>query len=380
MYYIPLPNLRNIKQLVSKLALDHGFQQVTIADIDTADYFPKFKQWVDEGNHGEMSFLERNQSLRQNPNELHPGTCRVLSFRYNYLPEGSGFVRVLQDQELANVSRYALGRDYHKLMRKKLQKIANSIVEFCDDIEYRVFVDSAPVLETSFADKSGLGWKGKHTLIINKNAGSWFFLGEIFINIPLEIDPPVKDECGNCTSCINLCPTGAIVAPYKVDARKCISYLTIENQSSIPIELRSLMGNKIYGCDDCQLACPWNRYSSNTTDKDFQARNNLDNISLLELFNWSENEFSQKLEGSPIRRIGYQNWLRNIAVALGNGLSNQETIRALEEKKSIANPMVVEHIDWAIEQLEQGHDKAPSTNEKNTKLINSVNKMMPQNA
>jgi len=380
LYDIPLPNLSSIKQLVNKLALDYGFQQVTIADIDTADYFPKFKQWVEEGNHGEMSFLERNQSLRQNPNELHPGTCRVLSFRYNYLPESSGFVRVLEDHNLANISRYALGRDYHKLMRKKLQKIADSITEFCDNVEYRVFVDSAPVLETSFADKSGLGWKGKHTLIINKNAGSWFFLGEIFINIPLEIDPPVKDGCGNCTSCINLCPTGAIVAPYKVDARKCISYLTIENQSSIPIELRPLMGNKIYGCDDCQLACPWNRYSSNTSDKDFQARNNFDNISLLELFNWSEKEFLQKLEGSPIRRIGYQNWLRNIAVALGNGLSNQETIRSLREKKSAANSMVNEHIDWAIDQLEQRIGNPPQITEKNIKLINSVNKMMPENA
>jgi len=375
-----LQNLDAIKQHIKKLALEHGFQQVTIADIDTDHYFTRFQQWIADGHHGEMSFLERNQSLRQNPNELHPGTCRVLSFRYNYLPESSGFTQVLQDPNLANVSRYALGRDYHKLMRKKLQKIAESVVQICEPFEYRVFVDSAPVLETCFAEKSGLGWKGKHTLVINKNAGSWFFLGEIFINIPLEIDPPVKDECGNCTSCINLCPTGAIIAPYKVDARKCISYLTIENQSAIPVELRSMMGNKIYGCDDCQLACPWNRYSSNTNDKDFQSRNGLDHASLITLFNWSEEEFYQRLEGSPIRRIGYQNWLRNIAVALGNGISSEQTIIALQDKKSVANSMVTEHINWAIAQLELRKGKIQSIPDKNNKLINSIKKMMPQNA
>lgn len=375
-----MQNLDAIKQHIKKLALEHGFQQVTIADIDTDHYFTRFQQWIADGHHGEMSFLERNQSLRQNPNELHPGTCRVLSFRYNYLPESSGFTQVLQDPNLANVSRYALGRDYHKLMRKKLQKIAESVVQICEPFEYRVFVDSAPVLETCFAEKSGLGWKGKHTLVINKNAGSWFFLGEIFINIPLEIDPPVKDECGNCTSCINLCPTGAIIAPYKVDARKCISYLTIENQSAIPVELRSMMGNKIYGCDDCQLACPWNRYSSNTNDKDFQSRNGLDHASLITLFNWSEEEFYQRLEGSPIRRIGYQNWLRNIAVALGNGISSEQTIIALQDKKSVANSMVTEHINWAIAQLELRKGKIQSIPDKNNKLINSIKKMMPQNA
>lgn len=375
-----MQNLDVIKQHIKKLALEHGFQQVTIADIDTDHYFTRFQQWIADGHHGEMSFLERNQSLRQNPNELHPGTCRVLSFRYNYLPESSGFTQVLQDPNLANVSRYALGRDYHKLMRKKLQKIAESVVQICEPFEYRVFVDSAPVLETCFAEKSGLGWKGKHTLVINKNAGSWFFLGEIFINIPLEIDPPVKDECGNCTSCINLCPTGAIIAPYKVDARKCISYLTIENQSAIPVELRSMMGNKIYGCDDCQLACPWNRYSSNTNDKDFQSRNGLDHASLITLFNWSEEEFYQRLEGSPIRRIGYQNWLRNIAVALGNGISSEQTIIALQDKKSVANSMVTEHINWAIAQLELRKGKIQSIPDKNNKLINSIKKMMPQNA
>jgi len=375
-----LQNLTTIKNTIKTLATEQGFQQITVADISTNNYFSKFKQWVSDGLHGEMSFLERNQTLRQNPSELHPGTCRVLSFRYNYLPETSGFTSVLKDPNLANISRYALGRDYHKLMRKKLQKIADSVVQMCKSFDYRVFVDSAPVLETSFADKSGLGWKGKHTLIINKNAGSWFFLGEIFINLPLEIDPPVSNECGNCTSCINLCPTDAIIAPYKVDARKCISYLTIENQSAIPIELRTKIGNKIYGCDDCQLACPWNRFSSNTTDKDFQPRNGLDSASLLSLFNWSEQEFYQKLIGSPIRRIGYQNWLRNLAVALGNGESSHSAITALQQKKSVANSMVAEHLNWAIEQLEKKKNEPTTISFKNEKLIRSVKKMMPKNA
>lgn len=375
-----MQKLNNIKTHIKTLATKHGFQQVTVSDINTSDYFPKFEQWVADGYHGEMSFLERNQTLRKNPDQLHSGTCRVLSFRYNYLPESSGFVKVLEDQNLANISRYALGRDYHKLMRKKLQRIAESIVQQCETFDYRVFVDSAPVLETGFADKSGLGWKGKHTLIINKNAGSWFFLGEIFINLPLEIDEPVKNECGNCTSCISLCPTDAIIAPYRVDARKCISYLTIENQAAIPVELRSKMGNKIYGCDDCQLACPWNRFSSITIDDDFLPRNGLDHTSLVDLFNWSEEQFYQKLQGSPIRRIGYQNWLRNIAVALGNGETNDHVITVLHEKKSVANSMVAEHIDWAIEQLEQRKGKVQTISNKAKKLINSIKKMMPLNA
>ncbi len=373
-----MQNLTSIKQRIKQLAAEYGFQQASIANIDTSDFFPKFKQWVADGHHGEMSFLERNQNLRQYPDELHPETCRVISLRYNYLPENASFTNALQEPALANISRYALGRDYHKLIRKKLQKLAESIAILCDSLNYRVFVDSAPVLETSFANKSGLGWKGKHTLIINKDAGSWFFLGEIFINLPLTVDSSVDNQCGNCTSCINLCPTGAIIAPYKVDARKCISYLTIENQSAIPVELRAKLGNRIYGCDDCQLACPWNRFSSITVDKDFSPRNGLDSASLLSLWLWSEQEFYTKLEGSPIRRIGYQNWLRNIAVALGNGESSTIILKALEEKKSQANTMVIEHIEWAIKEL-QSRATAPIAAQPIT-LIRSIKKMMPRDA
>lgn len=373
-------NLTELKQRIKQLAGEFGFQQMSVANIDTSEFFPEFRQWVSDGYHGEMSFLERNQSLRQNPDELHPDTCRIISLRYNYLPESAKFTQVLEDPTRANISRYALGRDYHKLIRKKLQKLASSISKLCDSFEYRVFVDSAPVLETSFANKSGLGWKGKHTLIINKEAGSWFFLGEIFINLELEVDEPVENECGKCTSCINLCPTGAIIAPYKVDARKCISYLTIENQSAIPIDLRAKMGNRIYGCDDCQLACPWNRFSATTADKAFTSQNGLDSASLLSLWLWTEQDFYKKLEGSPIRRIGYQNWLRNIAVALGNGEYAPEILKALEEKKSQANSMVAEHIEWAINQLENRTQNSKESSAQTTRLIRSIKKMMPRDA
>ena len=373
-----MQNLLALKQQVKQLALDHGFQQATISDIDTSNYFSRFQQWVNEGNHGNMSFLERNQKLRQDPNELHPNTCRVISVRYNYLPDSVSFTKPLNDPNTAYISRYALGRDYHKLMRKKLQKLAESIRINCEEIDYRVFVDSAPVLETAFAEKSGLGWKGKHTLIINKDAGSWFFLGEIFINLPLEIDAPTANQCGSCSACINLCPTDAIVAPYKVDARRCISYLTIENDAEIPVELRPKMGNRIYGCDDCQLACPWNRYSSTTNDGDFSPRHNLDQTSLLSLFNWTKQEFDQKLQGNPIRRIGYEKWQRNIAVALGNGEFNDNVINALERKKENASLMVKEHIEWAINQLNNAGKGGYTIPEKTKKLIRSIKKMMPQ--
>ena len=374
-----MQNLLALKQQIKQLALEHGFQQATISDVDTSAYFPRFKQWVNEGNHGNMSFLERNHGLRQEPNELHPNTCRVISVRYNYLPDNVSFTEPLNDPSTAYISRYALGRDYHKLMRKKLQKLAESIRINFKEIDYRVFVDSAPVLETAFAEKSGLGWKGKHTLIINKDAGSWFFLGEIFINLPLEIDAPTKNQCGNCAACINLCPTDAIVAPYKVDARRCISYLTIENDAEIPVELRTKVGNRIYGCDDCQLACPWNRYSSTTADDNFSPRHNLDQASLLSLFNWTEKEFDQKLQGNPIRRIGLERWQRNIAVALGNGKFSDNVITALEKKKLNASLMVKEHIEWAINQLNSSDNKTHSIQPKTKKLIRSIKKMMPRN-
>jgi len=372
-----LKNLQTIKQQIKELALQLGFQQATIANTDTSDFYPDFQQWIKDGYHGDMSYLERNLALRKDPNQLVNGTCRIISLRYNYLPEQANFTKVLGSQNLANISRYALGRDYHKLMRKKLKNLSESIADLCEDFNYRVFVDSAPVLETGFANQSGLGWKGKHTLIINKEAGSWFFLGEIFINIPLDVDDAVKNECGNCSACIKLCPTGAIIAPYKVDATKCISYLTIENQSSIPVSLRKQIGNKIYGCDDCQLACPWNRYSTTTTDDSFFSRNELHNIPLLELWLWDEKTFYKKFEGSPIRRIGYQNWLRNLAVAIGNSEPLETTITLLKNKIDEANIMVTEHINWAINEITH-HSQQPNTAIKNNrKLVNSVKKMLP---
>lgn len=377
------PDFLQIKHELIELAHQHGFQDLRISDTNTGDYFTRFEQWLNNGFHGDMTFLERNQNLRQSPEELHPGTLRVISLRYDYLPQNAGFASTLKDPQTANISRYALGRDYHKLLRKKLDNLCKQLrskIEENFNFDYRVFVDSAPVLETAFAEKSGVGWKGKHTLIINKEAGSWFFLGEIFINIPLPIDPPVDDLCGNCNACIALCPTNAIISPGKLDATRCISYLTIENKGEIPIELRPQIGNRIYGCDDCQLACPWNRYASQSQDNNFAARNKLDKITLIELWNLNENEFLTSFQGSPIRRIGYQSWLRNLAVAIGNAEFSPETIVALKSKKPQANEMVSEHIDWAIAQLELRKCHSVTLPAKTRKLINCVETMLPRDA
>ncbi len=378
-----MDSLAHIKSTLISLAHQHGFQDARVSDIETGQYFEEFKSWVEEGNHGCMSYLERNQELRQHPEKLHPETCRVISLRLDYLPEKAGFTKVLKDSEKANISRYALGRDYHKLMRKRLKRLAEDLSQqTAMEFSYRVFVDSAPVLETSFAEKSGLGWKGKHTLTINQSAGSWFFLGEIFINLPLEVDPPVENQCGQCTACINLCPTGAIIAPYKVDARKCISYLTIENDGEIPTELRKAIGNRIYGCDDCQLACPWNRYANLSQESGFQPKHNLDNESLLNLFNWTEQEFNQRLEGNPIRRIGHQSWLRNIAVALGNAMPSQLIVNQLREKLENCSPIVAKHIEWALEQQlsePTAYEQSP-WQKKNLRLIRTIEKMIPRDA
>jgi epoxyqueuosine reductase len=378
--------LNRIKSKIVELALQSGFQDTKVSDCNTGEYFERFKQWVSDKYHGEMSFLERNQELRQNPEKLHPGTVRVISFRYNYLPDNPQFAQTLKDPQRANISRYALGRDYHKTLRKKLSSLCLELQTQIEDdfnLDHRVFVDSAPVLETAYAEKSGIGWKGKHTLIINKDAGSWFFLAEVFINIPLAVDEPVKSQCGNCTACLNLCPTGAIVADNKVDATKCISYLTIENKGDIPLELRPLLGNHIYGCDDCQLACPWNRFSSNTLDQDFSPRHSLDNVSLLSLWEWTEDEFLNRFQGSPIRRIGYQNWLRNLAVAIGNSEFEARTIKLLTEKKQFVNAMVKTHIDWAIDQMNQKgkpNNSLNFENQKKSKLINCITSMLPRDA
>ncbi|MBV1909245.1 MAG: tRNA epoxyqueuosine(34) reductase QueG [Kangiellaceae bacterium] len=374
-------SLDAIKKAICDLANEQGFQQARVSDVHTGKYFEEFERWVNDGMHGSMSYLERNMDLRQFPEKLQPETCRVISFRYDYLPEKASFGKILSAPELANISRYALGRDYHKLIRKKLQLIARSVEELVDDLSFRVFVDSAPVLETSFAEKSGIGWKGKHTLTINQEAGSWFFLGEIFINLPLSTDSPVENKCGQCNACINLCPTAAIVAPYKIDARRCISYLTIENKDSIPLEFREAMGNRIYGCDDCQLACPWNRFASISQESDFQPRYNLDSESLLNLFNWTEEEFNQRLLGSPIRRIGFDCWQRNIAIALGNAPNNDLIAKTLQDKLENSSPMVAEHIQWALGQQQKSHTANTTTiSNKTQKLIRTINKMLPRDA
>jgi epoxyqueuosine reductase len=307
--------------------------------------------WLQSGMHGEMDYMHKHGTKRSRPGELLPGTVRIISVRMNYLPpDALDPMQVLEDPSLAYISRYALGRDYHKVMRKRLQKLANHIEQQVGSFGYRAFVDSAPVLEKVLAHKAGLGWVGKHTNLLSEDAGSWFFLGELFTNLPLPVDQPSTDHCGSCEACIEICPTRAIIAPYKLDARKCISYLTIEHKTSIPVEYRKPMGNRIYGCDDCQLVCPWNKFSKKSPLADFAKRHELDAISLVELFLWSEQDFLFYTEGSAIRRIGYQRWLRNVAVALGNAPTSPEVTDALTGRLDNSSDLVREHVQWALEQ------------------------------
>jgi len=340
------PLIAAIKQWGHEL----GFQQTGITDIDLSAYTPKFLHWLEQQFHGEMHYMAEHGSKRYHPDELIPGTVRVISVRMNYLPSDTNCFEILENPTKAYISRYALGRDYHKLMRKRLQKLAEKINGEIGQTNYRVFTDSAPVLEKPLAEKAGLGWIGKHTNLLSRDAGSWFFLGEIFTDLPLPIDAPVKNHCGKCTACIDICPTQAIIAPYQLDARRCISYLTIELKGSIPLEFRKPMGNRIYGCDDCQLVCPWNRFAKPTDEKDFHPRHQLDATDLLNLFAWNEKDFLHYTEGSAIRRIGYISWLRNIAVALGNAPSSQQIITALLAKKDHPNEIVREHVAWALTQ------------------------------
>ena len=341
-----------------------GFQQLGVSDIDLTEHDKHLNEWIAAGFHGEMDYMFKHGTKRSHPEELVDNTCRVISVRMDYMPPDCELSdAVLDNPEQGFISRYALGRDYHKVMRKRLQKLSDKIKAEIGDFGYRVFVDSAPVLEKALAEKSGLGWIGKHSNLINSKAGSWFFLGEIYTDIPLPVskkstsrsdisagDGEQENHCGSCTACIDICPTKAIVAPYKVDARRCISYLTIELHGSIPVEFRVAMGNRIYGCDDCQLCCPWNRFSETTAEKDFHARHPLDAPDLVELFNWSEAEFLKQTEGSAIRRIGYQRWLRNIAIALGNAPVSVKSTAALASRRQEfnGNAMLVEHIDWAL--------------------------------
>ena len=335
--------------LIKQWGGELGFQQTGIADLDIAEHSAYLQDWLSQQYHGEMEYMERHASLRADPQALVPGTLRVISLRMDYLPEDTRMVQVLQNPEQAYVSRYALGRDYHKLIRRRIQQLADQIQQHIGKFGYRAFVDSAPVLERAFAEKAGLGWIGKNTMLINKKAGSWFFLGELFTDLPLPVDTKAEFHCGTCTACLDICPTGAFVGPQVLDARKCISYLTIELRTAIPVALRPLIGNRVFGCDDCQLCCPWNKFSAPTPEQDFTPRHRLDRAELVELFNWSEEEFLRYTEGSPIRRIGYECWLRNLAVALGNAPGSPAVVAALVSRAGFPSELVQEHVAWALE-------------------------------
>ncbi len=326
-----------------------GFQQVGIAGIDLQQAETRLLDWLERGFHGAMDYMARHGVRRARPADLVPGTVRAISARMDYLPHARDAHAVLADGERAFVARYALGRDYHKVLRARLQRLADRIGDAVGPFGHRVFTDSAPVMEVELATQAGLGWRGKHTLALSREAGSYFFLGEIYVDLPLPVDAPISAHCGSCTACIEACPTGAIVAPYVVDARRCISYLTIELKDSIPLELRPLIGNRIYGCDDCQLACPWNKYAQITAEDDFAVRHGLDDAELVDLFAWSEGEFNARTAGSAIHRIGYERWLRNIATALGNAPSTGRVIAALHGRADDPSPLVREHVQWALE-------------------------------
>jgi len=341
--------LNALAEDIKRWSREFGFQQTGIAGVELADDETHLRDWLAKGQHGEMEYMARHGDKRSRPAELQPGTLRVISVRMDYgTGEDAAAWSTLDQASHAYVARYALGRDYHKLMRMRLQKLADRIGEHAGTFGYRVFVDSAPVLERALARNAGLGWIGKNACVINKNAGSWFFLGEIFTDLPLPVDQPASAHCGTCTRCIDICPTQAIIAPNRVDARRCISYLTIELKGPIPEQFRVAIGNRIFGCDDCQLVCPWNKFAKRFDEPDFRARNNLDQATLTELFAWTEEEFLQRTEGSAIRRSGYENWLRNIAVALGNAPHTDEVLTALHSRQDHPSALVREHVAWAL--------------------------------
>jgi epoxyqueuosine reductase len=330
-------------------AAELGFARIGVASIDLSADETRFVAWLREGFHGEMAYMSRHGLKRARPEELVPGTVSCLSARMDYWPPGAADAhQVLSDSCTAYISRYALGRDYHKLMRHRLQQLCDRIAAAIGPFGHRAFVDSAPVLEKALARNAGLGWIGKHTNLIERNSGSYFFLGEIYLDLDLPAETESTAHCGSCSACLPACPTGAIVAPYRLDARRCISYLTIELEGPIPVELRRAMGNRIYGCDDCQLVCPWNKFARPAAEKDFQVRHGLDRTALAALFAWSETEFVEKTRGSAIRRIGFERWLRNIAVALGNAASSEAVIEALRSREHDASPLVREHVRWAL--------------------------------
>jgi len=343
-----------LKSAIRDWARELGFQQLGVSDIDLERAESRLQDWLRAGYHGHMEYMSRHGTRRSRPQELVPGTTRIITVRMDYLPQAQeAAIELLDDEQRAYVSRYALGRDYHKVLRGRLRALARRIEERVGEFGYRVFVDSAPVLEKPIAEKAGLGWIGKHTNLINRDAGSWFFLGELYTDLPLPVDAGEESHCGSCRACIDVCPTGAIVAPYQLDARRCISYLTIELRESIPEEFRKAIGNRIYGCDDCQLFCPWNKFATQSSEPDFAPRHELDDAALVELFAWDEATWLAKTEGSAIRRIGYERWLRNVAVALGNAKTTPAVVDALNKRRDSDSNLVAEHVQWALAQHEE---------------------------
>ena len=326
-----------------------GFQAIGIADTDLSAAEPRLDAWLASGYSGELDYMRKHGGKRTRPAALVPGTLRIISARMDYRPDAADSGGILADGSKAFVARYALGRDYHKVLRGRLRKLAERIAGEIGEFGYRVFTDSAPVMEVELARKAGLGWRGKHTLLIAREAGSFFFLGDIYTDLPLPLDAPVGEHCGSCVKCLDVCPTRAIVAPYVVDARRCISYLTIELKGSIPVELRPLIGNRVFGCDDCQLVCPWNRYAQLAPEADFRVRNGLDDAELVDLFAWTEGQFRERMSGSAILRIGYACWLRNLAVGLGNAPKDERVIAALRSRAQDPSALVREHVAWALE-------------------------------
>ncbi|HEX4944984.1 MAG TPA: tRNA epoxyqueuosine(34) reductase QueG [Usitatibacteraceae bacterium] len=342
-----------LSERVKRWGREAGFDAVAVSGIDLAEEEARLLDWLGRGWHGAMDYMARHGTRRSRPAELLPGTASVVTVRLDYQPgEARDAEEVLADPSLAFVSRYAVGRDYHKVLRARLQALAERMTAELGEFRYRAFTDSAPVLEVALAARAGLGWRGKHTLLLTRDAGSYYFLGELYVGLDLAKDAPVTEHCGTCERCLDACPTKAIVAPYQLDARRCISYLTIENPGPIPEEFRAAMGNRIYGCDDCQLACPWNKYARKATVPDFAARNGLDAATLTELFAWTRDEFDSRLEGSAIRRIGHARWLRNIAVALGNAPTSPAVQQALRARADDPEPLVREHVAWALQRHE----------------------------
>lgn len=346
-----IPDLAALAQSIKDWGRELGFAHVGIAGVDLGEHEQHLERWLAAGYHGELDYMAAHGSKRSHPEQLIPGTLRVISLRMDYLPGDTRMAQVLAQPEKAYVSRYALGRDYHKLVRKRVQHLADRIQADIGPFGFRAFVDSAPVLEKAIAQEAGLGWIGKHTLLLNRKAGSYFFLAELFVDLPLPVDEAQTSEhCGRCQACLDVCPTNAFVGPYVLDARRCISYLTIELKQAIPVELRAMIGNRVFGCDDCQIVCPWNRFARPTQENDFKPRHGLDNAGLAELFMWDEATFLGNTEGSPLRRAGYERWLRNLAVGLGNAPSTIPVLEALQARREYPSELVREHVEWALAQ------------------------------